>query len=128
MVGAGRGNTLIVDDEADIRLLLQLTIERENEGLQVVGEAASGDEALVVRRALDVDVVVLDYRMPGLNGLETATAMLLEAPDLPIVLYSAFTDEQMEADARRVGVRECVDKQDGARLIAVLRELTGLAQ
>ena len=125
-MSAGRGNTLIVDDEVDVRLLLQLTIDRENAGLRVVGEAASGDEALQVRRDLDVDVVVLDHRMPGLTGLETASAMLAEEPDLPIVLYSAFTDDRMIADARQIGVRDCVEKGDAPRLIAVLRQLSGL--
>jgi YesN/AraC family two-component response regulator len=121
------GNTLIVDDEGDIRLLVQLLIDQENEGLRVVGQAASGDEALTMRRDLDVDVVVLDHRMPGLTGLETATAMLAEEPGLPIVLYSAFADPRMVAEARRIGVRECVEKGDAPRLIAVLRQLTGLS-
>lgn len=120
------GNTLIVDDEADVRLLLQLLIDQENDGLRVIGQAANGQEALTMRRDLDVDVVVLDHRMPGLTGLETATAMLAEEPDLPIVLYSAFADRQMVAEARDIGVRECVEKGDAPRLMAVLRELTGL--
>jgi YesN/AraC family two-component response regulator len=124
-VSAGGGNTLIVDDESDVRLLLQLIIDRENEGLRVVGAAASGDEALEVRRGLDVDMVVLDHRMPGLSGLETASAMLAEDPDLPIVLYSAFTDHRMTAEARQIGVRECVEKGDSPRLIEVLRRLAG---
>jgi len=125
-VAIGRGNTLIVDDEIDVRLLLLLTINTENQGLQVVGEAASGHEAITMRRDLDVDVVVLDHRMPGLTGLETARAMLAEAPELPIVLYSAFTDDRMTAEAQHIGVRECVAKGDAPRLIAVLRQLTGL--
>jgi DNA-binding NarL/FixJ family response regulator len=120
------GNTLIVDDEIDVRLLVQLLIDRENHGLHVVGQAASGEQALQLRRDLDVDVVVLDHRMPGLTGLETATQMLAEAPDLPIILYSAFTDDRMLAEAREIGVRDCVAKDDGPRLIATLRELTGL--
>jgi YesN/AraC family two-component response regulator len=120
------GNTLIVDDEVDVRLLLFLLINKANDGLNVIGEAASGDEALSLRRDLDVDVVVLDHRMPGLTGLETASAMLEEAPALPIVLYSAFTDQTMADEARRIGVRECVEKGDAPRLISVLRELTGL--
>lgn len=127
MASAGRGNTLIVDDDDDVRLLLQLTIDTENDGLRVVGEASSGDEALAVRRSIDVDVVVLDHRMPGMTGLETARAMLAEAPGLPIVLYSAFTDAQMSADAAQIGIRRCVAKGDGPGLIATLRELTGLA-
>lgn len=120
----GRGNTLIVDDEVDVRLLLLLTINTENQGLHVVGEAASGEQAIAMRRDLDVDVVVLDQRMPGLTGLETASAMLAEQPELPIVLYSAFTDDRMTAEAQDLGVRECVAKGDAPRLIAVLRELT----
>ena len=120
------GNTLIVDDEGDVRLLVQLLIDQANEGLRVIGQAASGNEALTMRRDLDVDVVVLDHRMPGLTGLETATAMLAEEPDLPIVLYSAFADPRMVAEAQKIGVRECVEKGDAPRLIAVLRELTGL--
>jgi YesN/AraC family two-component response regulator len=116
---------LIVDDEADVRLLLLLTINNENEGLRVVGEAASGHEALSMQRELDVDVVVLDHRMPGLTGLETARAMLAEVPNLPIVLYSAFTDDKMTAEAATIGVRECIPKGDAPRLISVLRELTG---
>jgi DNA-binding NarL/FixJ family response regulator len=120
------GNTLIVDDEIDVRLLLQLLIDRENHGLRVIGEASSGEQALQLRRDLDVDVVVLDQRMPGLTGLETATQMLAEAPDLPIVLYSAFTDERMLAEARAIGVRDCVAKDDWPRLIATHREVTGL--
>ena len=124
-MAAGRGNTLIVDDEVDLRLLLLLTIDTENHGLQVVGEASSGREAIAMRRDLDVDVVVLDHRMPGLTGLETAEAMLAEEPDLPIVLYSAFTDDRMIEEAQSIGVRECVPKGDAPRLIAVLRKLTG---
>ncbi len=120
------GNTLIVDDEVDVRLLVQLLIDQENHGLRVVGEAASGEQALQLRRDLDVDVVVLDHRMPGLSGLETATKMLAEAPDLPIILYSAFTDDRILAEARKVGVRDCVAKDDAPRLIAMLRQLTGL--
>lgn len=122
-----KGNTLIVDDDSDIRLLLQLTIDRENEGLRVVGQAASGDEALEVRRDLDVDLVVLDHRMPGLTGLETAQAMLAEAPGLPIVLYSAYADDAVTTSARALGVSECVEKGDPSRLIAVLRRLAGIA-
>lgn len=126
MSSAG-GNTLIVDDEADVRLLLSLLINKENHGLRVIGEAASGQQAIELRRDLDPDVVVLDHRMPGLSGLETASAMLAEVPHLPIVLYSAFTDQRMLDEAREIGVRECVAKGDAPRLLATLRDLTGLS-
>lgn len=128
MGNAGRaqqGNTLIVDDEEDMRLLLRFTIDRANEGLKVIREAASGEEALAIRGDLDVDVIVLDHRMPGLTGMETAEALLARDPDLPIVLYSAFVDDELAARAERVGIRRCVKKGDVGNLISTLHELTG---
>jgi CheY-like chemotaxis protein len=120
------GRTLIVDDEEDMRVLLRATIDRANRGLEVVGEAASGEEAIAVRPTLDLDVIVLDHRMPGLSGLETAVAFLSAEPDLPIVLYSAFIDDDVAEQARRVGVRKCVTKGDTAGLIRALRDLNGV--
>src|SRR3546814_20839349 len=95
-------------------------IDQENRGLRVVGEAASGDEALQVRRRLDVDVVVLDHRMPGLTGLEHATALLAEPPYLPILLYSALTDTPQAAEARSIGLQESVSKGEAPRIQRLL--------
>lgn len=118
------GKTLIVDDEEDMRFLLRMTIDAANRGLRVVGEASSGPEAIALRAGLDLDVIVLDQRMPGMSGLETATALLAEEPDLPIVIYSAFISDAVAAEARRIGVRRCIKKGDKNGLISALRELT----
>jgi len=120
------GKTLIVDDEEDMRLLLQLTINIADDGLRVVGEAASGEAALIIQENLDIDVVVLDQRMPGMSGMETAEALLAEEPGLPIVLYTAAATGPLADEARELGVLRCVQKGDRASLIAALREVTGL--
>ena len=120
------GNTLIVDDEEDMRFLLSVAINNENRGLRVVGEASDGDAALALQRDLEVDVVVLDERMPGRSGLETAEVLLARSPDLPIVLFSAFVDEATAARAGQIGVRACIGKGDLPALLSTLRELTGL--
>ena len=117
------GKTLIVDDEEDMRVLLRMSIDRADRGLRVVAEASSGEEAIAIRPGLDLDAVVLDQRMPGLTGIETATAFLRDEPDLPVVLYSAFIDETLAEEARRIGVRRCVKKGDTTELISALREL-----
>ena len=119
------GKTLIVDDDDDMRLLLRIMINAANRGLQVVGQAASGEEALVLRRDLDLDVIVLDQQMPGLTGVETAERLLAQDPDIRIVLYSAFLDSDVREQAERVGVRQCITKGDVSTLIGALRELTG---
>ena len=118
---------LIVDDEPDMRLLVRLVIEGAPEGVEIVGEAADGHEALRLWRGCTTppDVVVIDYRMPGLSGLEVATQMLAERPDQDIVLYSAFLDDRIRGDALRIGVAGCLAKGDVAHLPDMVRALAG---
>jgi DNA-binding NarL/FixJ family response regulator len=113
---------LIVDDEDDMRSLLRNLIELANEGLAVVGEAADGDEALERFREERPEVVLIDERMPGLSGLETARQMLAETPTQTIVLFTAYLDDAISKAAERLGVRACVSKSDYRRLITRLRE------
>ena len=119
---------LIVDDELDMRMLVRLVIEMANDGLAIVGEAADGAEAIRVWRALDgppvPDVVILDNRMPGLSGMEVAQQILAERPEQIIVLYSAYLDAAVRAEAAEVGITSCVSKHELDRLPDLVRELT----
>ncbi|HEX4868233.1 MAG TPA: response regulator transcription factor [Acidimicrobiales bacterium] len=119
---------LIVDDELDMRMLVRLVIEMANDGLKIVGEAADGPEAIQIWRDLDgppvPDVVILDNRMPGLSGMEVAQRILEERPGQIIVLYSAFLDADVRAQAAEVGIRTCVSKHELDRLPDLIRELT----
>jgi YesN/AraC family two-component response regulator len=111
---------LIVDDEADMRALLRATIEMADQGLAVAGEASDGLEALDRWRDHEPDVVILDHRMPNLNGLETAARILSEKPDQDVVLFSAYLSEDAEREAAALGVRACVSKDDLDAIPAVL--------
>ena len=111
---------LIVDDEDDMRALVRATIEIANEGLQVAGEAHDGDTALNFVREEQPQVVVLDQRMPGGTGLETARRILSEHPDQAIVLFSSYLDREVINAARRLGVRTCLAKDDIRQLPDVL--------
>lgn len=119
---------LIVDDELDMRMLVRLIIEMANDGLTIAGEAADGDEAIRVWRALDgppvPDVVILDNRMPGLSGMEVAERLLHERPGQIIVLYSAYLDAQVRAQAADLGITTCVSKHELDRLPDLVRSLT----
>ncbi len=94
---------LIVDDELPARQRLRLLVE-EGEGHAVVGEAANGHEALASVQELRPDVVLLDIRMPGMSGIETARH-LDELDDAPAVIFTTAYDEYaVEAfDARAIG-------------------------
>ena len=113
---------LIVDDEEDMRVLMRNLITLANEGLSVAGEAASGDEALGRWREVRPEVVLLDQRMPGLTGLETAKAILREDPTQTIVLFTAFMDPEVKTAADEVGVRACVSKRDVRIVVDRLRD------
>lgn len=119
---------LIVDDELDMRMLVRLVIEMANDGLTIVGEAADGAEAIEVWRDLDgppvPDVVILDNRMPGLSGMEVAQRLLAERPGQIIVLYSAYLDAEVRAQAAELGITCCVSKHELDRLPDLVRELT----
>ena len=114
--------TLIVDDQPDIRLLMRLVIETADRGLVVSGEAAGGEEALDRLEEDDPSVVVLDQMMPDMNGLQTAARIRALRPEQVIVLCSAYLDADLVAEARAVGVKWCVGKEQVGRLPDVIRD------
>lgn len=115
--------TLIVDDEEDIRLLIRMVIEAANQGLFVAGEAADGAEALERADEVEPAIVVLDQRMPGMSGIETATELRARRPGQRIVLCTAFLDQELQREAESVGISACLGKGDIPRLAATLMEL-----
>lgn len=87
---------LIADDEPDIRFMARMILRR---GGFAVDEVASGEEAVHAVDGRDYDVAVLDQRMPGLTGIETARKLRGHGHRLPIVIFSAYLDEDVESQA-----------------------------
>jgi two-component system nitrogen regulation response regulator GlnG len=114
---------LIVDDDSDMRFLVRMTIEVANHGLAVAGEAASGADAIAAVEKDRPEVVVLDQRMPGMTGLETARRILAGHPEQSIILFSAYLDAQTVAEAAAVGIHSCMNKTDVDRLPDALWQL-----
>jgi DNA-binding NarL/FixJ family response regulator len=114
--------TLIVDDDDDMAFLITSTIQLADHGLSVAGVASSGEEAMTLLAGEGADVIVLDYRMPGRNGLEVASDILSLNPDQKIVLFSAHLDDATVAAADRIGVRECLSKSNLRDLPDVVRK------
>jgi DNA-binding NarL/FixJ family response regulator len=113
---------LLADDHDVVRQGFRALLERE--GVEVVGEAADGREALRLAEALQPDVAVLDLSMPGLNGLDAARTMLQSRPKLGVVLLTMHDDEQHIIAALRAGVRGYVVKtQAAAALTEAIRQV-----
>lgn len=111
--------TLIVDDEADMRLLIGMSLTLDG-ACEITAEASDGAQAIEAWERTRPDVVVLDMRMPGLSGLDVARHIFGIDPRQPIVMCSAYLDQHDRDEARRLGVIDCVDKTDMARLAQVV--------
>ncbi len=91
---------VIADDESIIRLDLKEILE--DDGYLVVGEAARGDDALVMIKEHEPDLALLDIKMPGLDGIEVASA--LKGSSTVVVLLTAFSQRTLIESARDAGV------------------------
>ncbi|MGG7571643.1 response regulator [Streptomyces sirii] len=80
---------LLAEDQSMVREALAALLSLE-EDLEVVAQAARGDEVLPAARAQDVDVALLDIEMPGISGLDAAAVLRAELPDVKIVILTTF--------------------------------------
>lgn len=92
---------LIADDEAVIRLGLRAMLEAQ--GYRVVGEAADGTRAVDLVSKLKPDLVFLDIKMPGMDGLQAATRLMGERA-VPVVILTAYSDREFVDAAKDSGV------------------------
>ncbi|HEX9737056.1 MAG TPA: sigma-54 dependent transcriptional regulator [Thermoanaerobaculia bacterium] len=113
---------LIVDDEAKIRRILSLMLrERRHK----VAEAGSGEEALEAARELRPDVVLLDLRLPGIDGLETLGRLKETHPAADVIMMTAFGTISSAVEAMRRGAFDYVTKpfDNDALLLVVERAI-----
>jgi len=101
---------LLADDHTLFRKGLRTLLERMH-GVDVVGEAATGDEALERARELVPDVILMDVKMPGLSGIEAARRVLAENPHIGIILVTMFDDPESVFAGMRAGARGYVLKE-----------------
>jgi CheY-like chemotaxis protein len=115
--------TMIVDDHADVRFLIRMIVEEAGPPLEIVGEADGAEAALERLDEVAPDVVVLDARMPRIDGFEAAPLLLARRPGLPIVMCSALVDDEVRRRAREAGIRAVLSKDEFDRIPGVLLEL-----
>jgi DNA-binding NarL/FixJ family response regulator len=95
---------LIADDHTLFREGLRALL-LSAPGLAVVGEAASGAEAVSQAAALQPDIILMDIQMPGLNGIEATRRILQDSPHVGIVILTMFEDDDSVFAAMRAGAR-----------------------
>jgi CheY-like chemotaxis protein len=102
---------LVVDDTDHVRGMLVDMLQLD--GFSVIGEAASGPEAITMAGDKDPDVIVMDYKMPGMDGLTAAKSIRAHKRDQAIILYTAYLDSLLESQAAEAGIALCVGKVEG---------------
>lgn len=108
---------LVVDDQTVVRdglvLLLGLL-----DGIEVVGSAGDGEEAVRLAREQEPDVVLMDLRMPRVDGVEATRRIKLAQPAVQIVVLTTYSDDESVFAALQAGARGYLTKDAGAEEIA----------
>lgn len=119
-------NVLIVDDHPLLRQGLSRLLELEG-GINVVGQASNGVEALRLMDELEPDVLLLDINMPGMNGIDVAKTVRMEHPDTEVLVLTIHDNESYVNEMIRVGAKGYLLKDAEPREVvqAIKRVATG---
>ena len=112
---------LVVDDSAFMRSRIQRKVEVA--GMQVVGQARDGNEAVEMYGRLHPDLVTMDLTMRGADGLAAARSILRDDPKARIVMFSIVDDDEVLREAEQCGVRACIHKSRADELVEWLQKL-----
>ena len=121
-----RTSVALVDDRPEARVLLRLQFARDPR-FEVVGEAADGDEAIVLAERTRPDLMILDHRMPRLGGVEATAEIRKVSPGTAIVLYTATADDRTYQAALAAGALEVFDKAHLGNFVQHLASLVSRA-
>lgn len=112
---------VIADDTVHVRRMLRSMLELD--GFEVVADVGTGAEVTdLVEGGIEADVIVLDERMPDLDGVETARRVRAARPEQIVLLYTAFPHSALEQEASAAGIAAVLGKVEG--LESLEREIT----
>ena len=100
---------LVVDDSQLMRRCLRTLLEQQD-SWKVCSEASNGKEAIEKVQQAAPDVIVLDFQMPKMNGLDAAREIRKKSPEIPILMVTLHMSPQLEDQAKKIGIRGACDK------------------
>ncbi|GAC1430547.1 MAG: response regulator transcription factor [Ktedonobacteraceae bacterium] len=121
-----RIRVLIADDHPVFRYGLRALLQTEASTIEIVGEAATGEEAVAFAAQVNPEVILMDVNMPGLNGIEATRRILSATPHVGILMLTMFDDDESVFAAIRLGARGYLLK--GAEGEETLRAIKAVSQ
>jgi DNA-binding NarL/FixJ family response regulator len=116
---------VLVEDNATFRDALELLLGLRSD-ITVVAAVGDGSEAAEICAETDPDVVLMDYRLPGLDGVEATRAVLARSPRAAVVCLTAAANEREQQALLEAGARACLHKdQDLDEIVAAIHEAAG---
>lgn len=115
---------VLADDHPLVRSGLRAVL-MTTEDLKVVGEAATGEEVVTLAAKLQPDVIVMDLRMPGINGIEATRRIVQATPHIRVLVVTLFEDDDSVFAALRAGARGYILKD--ANEVAVLQAIRAVS-
>ena len=106
----GEISVLIVDDHEVVREGLRLSLSRAPH-IRVIGEAGDGETALALVQRRNPDVVIMDVRMPGMDGLEATKMIVSQVPDASVLIFTAFSERSLLARGLESGAKGYILKE-----------------
>lgn len=113
---------LLADDNATVRHFLRGLLEQQKTW-RVIGEAQTGVEALERIRKNPPDVILLDFQMPDMNGIDAARQISQLFPEIPILLVTIHLSQQLTDEARQSGIRGVCSKSDVGSIVEAVDTL-----
>jgi PAS domain S-box-containing protein len=114
---------LLVDDDARVRRVISSMLSRHS-GWEICGEAGDGQQSVVLARATNPDLILMDVSMPGMNGLDATRILRREVPRSDVILVSQNDSKIISHQAAEVGARSYCSKSDLARNLVPIIERT----
>jgi DNA-binding NarL/FixJ family response regulator len=113
---------LIADDNVVVRRALRQVFQYEAD-FEVCGEAGNGREAIELAAECKPDLVVMDLSMPVMNGLDAARAIKRALPEVPIIMFSNYSDKFSEDEARSAGISAMLSKTESVSVLVTKARL-----
>lgn len=122
MIVKNRIKVLIADDHPLVRHGIKTFLETHDD-IYIVGEAENGREAIEICEKHLPDVVLMDVRMPGLNGIEATNHILKKRPNIKVIILTSFIDKELIENSLKAGASSYLLKNEsGERIVRVIRD------